>query len=199
MITNAVPDQASKHTGAEKAAVLLVTLGEQVGAEVLKHLDEDEVATIGKEIARTQNITAEDAESILNEFYHLSMAQDYVLKGGIDYARKMLVTAFGAEAAKKMLTAWSKCWVTTRPASTRSRRRTPATREIHPQRTSADDCARIEPSCPSQAAGLLFSLLSSYAPTWCSAWPTRPDLAGDYFEDRQYHRSKTEIVRRVEL
>ena len=103
MITNTLPDQSAKHSGAEKAAVLLVTLGEQLGAEVLKHLDEDEVALIGKEVARTLNISAEDAESILNEFYHLSMAQDYVLKGGIDYARKMLVTAFGPESAKKML------------------------------------------------------------------------------------------------
>ena len=103
MITNALPDQSTKHSGAEKAAVLLVTLGEQLGADVLKHLDEDEVAVIGKEVARTLTISAEDAEAILNEFYHLSMAQDYVLKGGIDYARKMLVTAFGAEPAKKML------------------------------------------------------------------------------------------------
>ena len=103
MITNTLPEPVARHSGAEKAAVLLVTLGEQLGAEVLKHLDEDEIATIGKEVARTLTISAEDAESILNEFYHLSMAQDYVLKGGIDYARKMLVTAFGAESAKKML------------------------------------------------------------------------------------------------
>ena len=102
MITNTFPEDAPKHTGAQKAAVLLVTLGDQIGAEVFKHLDEDEVAVIGKEVARTVNISAEDSESILNEFYHLLMAQDYVLKGGIDYAKKLLLNAFGAESAKKI-------------------------------------------------------------------------------------------------
>ncbi|MBI5280096.1 MAG: flagellar motor switch protein FliG [Candidatus Solibacter usitatus] len=106
MITNSLANRDTdgpKHSGAQKAAVLLVTLGEQTGAEVLKHLDEDEVAVIGKEVARIHSITAEDAEAILDEFYQMSVAQDYVLKGGIDYARKILVTAFGAESARKIL------------------------------------------------------------------------------------------------
>jgi flagellar motor switch protein FliG len=48
-------------------------------------------------------VTAEDSEGILNEFYQMTMAQDYVLKGGIDYARKILMTAFGPEAGRKIL------------------------------------------------------------------------------------------------
>lgn len=106
MITNmnSEKEQAPpKFTGMQKAAVLMVTLGEELGGDVLKHLDEDEVAVIGKEVARIPSITAEDAESILEEFYQMSMAQDYVLKGGIDYARKMLVSAFGPEAATKII------------------------------------------------------------------------------------------------
>lgn len=105
MITNTATaqEQERKHTGAQKAAVLMVTLGDAISGEVLKHLDEDEVAEIGKEVARIPTITAEDAEAILDEFYQMSVAKDYVLKGGIDYARKMLVNAFGNEAAKKIL------------------------------------------------------------------------------------------------
>ena len=77
MITNANAEknQVSRHTGSQKAAVLMVTLGEQVSSEVLKHLDEDEVAMIGKEVARIAAITSEDAETILEEFYTMSMAQ----------------------------------------------------------------------------------------------------------------------------
>ena len=106
MITNTANEkdqQSPKLTGAQKAAVLMVTLGDMISGEVLKHLDEDEVAEIGKEVARIPSITAEEAEAILDEFYQMSMAKDYVLKGGIDYARKMLVNAFGSEAAKKIL------------------------------------------------------------------------------------------------
>jgi len=70
---------------------------------VLKHLEEEEVAAIGKEVARISAITAVEAEAILDEFYQMSMAQDYVLKGGIEYARKMLINAFGPEMATRIL------------------------------------------------------------------------------------------------
>jgi flagellar motor switch protein FliG len=102
-INNEKEQAPPKFSGMQKAAVLMVTLGEELGGEVLKHLDEDEVAVIGKEVARIPSISAEDAEAILEEFYQMSMAQDYVLKGGIDYARKMLISAFGSEAAVKII------------------------------------------------------------------------------------------------
>lgn len=105
MITNtqSEKDKAARLNGAQKAAVLMVSLGEQTGAEILKHLDEDEVAAIGKEVARLSSLSSEDAETTLEEFYTMSMAQDYVLKGGFEYARKMLISAFGPESAKKIL------------------------------------------------------------------------------------------------
>lgn len=105
MITNtqSEKDKSTRLTGAQKAAVLMVSLGEHTGAEILKHLDEDEVASIGKEVARLSSLSSEDAETTLEEFYTMSMAQDYVLKGGFEYARKMLISAFGPESAKKIL------------------------------------------------------------------------------------------------
>ncbi len=105
MITNALPEKESvqRYSGPQKAAVLMVTLGEELSGQVLKHLEEDEVAAIGKEVARIPAITAVEAEGILDEFYQMSMAQDYVLKGGIEYARKMLVNAFGPEMATRIL------------------------------------------------------------------------------------------------
>jgi flagellar motor switch protein FliG len=70
---------------------------------VLKHLEEDEVQHIGREIAKLHAITSDQADHVLEEFYQMLVARDYVMKGGIDFARKVLVTAFGPEAAKKML------------------------------------------------------------------------------------------------
>ena len=89
--------------GIRKAAILLVILGDQISGEILKQMDEDEVQMLGREVARVVSISNDQAEEILEEFYQMSMAREYVLKGGIDYAKKMLVNAFGPEHAKRMV------------------------------------------------------------------------------------------------
>src|ERR1700737_3889044 len=89
--------------GIRKAAILMVILGEQISAEILKQLDEEEVQMLGREVARVVSIGNDQAEDILEEFYQMSVAREYVLKGGIDYAKKMLINAFGPEHAKKMV------------------------------------------------------------------------------------------------
>ena len=101
MITNA--DRPVVLSGLRKAAILMITLGDQASSEILKELDEDEVQAIGREVARVTAIPTEHAEAVLEEFYQMSMAHDYVLKGGLDYARKLLVNAFGPEQAKRIL------------------------------------------------------------------------------------------------
>lgn len=101
MIANA--DRPVTIPAIRKAAVLMVILGDQIGGEILKHLDEEEVQLISREVARISSITTENAESILDEFYQMTLAHEYVLKGGVDYARKILVNAFGPEQAKKVL------------------------------------------------------------------------------------------------
>lgn len=92
-----------KLTGAQKSAVLLITLGDGMSAEVLKHMDEDEVQRIGREVALAQRVSNEVAEQVLDEYYQMSVAHDFVLRGGVDYARKVLNQAFGPETAKRML------------------------------------------------------------------------------------------------
>jgi len=89
--------------GIRKAAILMIILGEQTSAEILRQLDDEEVQSIGREVARITSINNEQAETIVEEFYQMSMARDYVLKGGIDYAKKMLMNAFGPEHAKKLM------------------------------------------------------------------------------------------------
>jgi flagellar motor switch protein FliG len=102
MITN-LDSAAPPIPGVRKAAILMVILGEQTSAEILRCLDEDEVQAIGREVARISSINNEQAETILEEFYQMSVARDYVLKGGIDYAKKMLMNAFGPEQSKKLM------------------------------------------------------------------------------------------------
>src|SRR6478672_9267679 len=98
-----LPKSESLIPGIRKAAILLVSLGEEASAEVLRQLEEQEVQQLGREVARLGSISAEQAEAVLEEFHQMSLAHDYVLKGGMDYARKLLNTAYGPEAAKKVL------------------------------------------------------------------------------------------------
>jgi flagellar motor switch protein FliG len=102
MIQNAEP-APNTLSGVRKAAILMIILGEGACSEILKQMDEDEIQDIGREVARIQSITSEQADEVLEEFYNMAVAHDYVLKGGIDYARKVLIGAFGPEQAKKLL------------------------------------------------------------------------------------------------
>src|SRR5438105_13775712 len=92
-------DQAPPLPGIRKAAILLITLGEQTCGEILKQMDEEEVQAIGREVARLTSVTSEQAESLLEEFYQMTVSHDYVLKGGIDDARKILFNTCGRAAA----------------------------------------------------------------------------------------------------
>lgn len=90
-------------SGIQRAAVVLVMLGDLASAEIVKHLTEDEVQLVSREIARLKTVDAPIAEAVLEEFYQLTAARDYVIKGGIDYAKTMLQNAFGPETAKKLM------------------------------------------------------------------------------------------------
>ena len=90
-------------SGLRKAAILMVMIGDEASSVILRELDEEEVQLIGREIARVLTLNSEEAEGVLEEFYQMGVAHEYVVKGGIDYARKVLNSAFGAESAKKML------------------------------------------------------------------------------------------------
>jgi len=89
--------------GLRKAAILMVSLGEDSSAEILRELDEDEVQMLSREIARMGAVPLEHVEAILEEFHQMSVAHDYMVKGGIDYARKLLVSAYGPESAKRIV------------------------------------------------------------------------------------------------
>ena len=98
-------DAARDHkplSGPRRAAILLIALGEQSSAEIIKGLNEDEVQIVSREVARVKSITSDQSEAVLEEFHQLMIGREYVKNGGIDYANKMLKSAFGPEAAKKI-------------------------------------------------------------------------------------------------
>lgn len=89
--------------GARKAAILCLVLGDEAASEIFKHLEEDEVQTISREIATLTRVTSDQADDVLEEFHQLMIARSYVMSGGIEYAKRLLVKAYGAEIAKRVL------------------------------------------------------------------------------------------------
>jgi flagellar motor switch protein FliG len=88
--------------GIRKVAILMIMIGPEASSALFRELDEEEVQEISREIARVQTLTPEEAEVVLEEFYQMSVAHDYVIKGGVEYAKKVLHNAFGAEQARKI-------------------------------------------------------------------------------------------------
>jgi len=86
-----------------KAAMLLVVLGEQASADLLQQLSEEDVQKVSREVAKITAISGDQAETVLTEFHHIATAGDYVARGGMEYARKLLQAAFTPEVAKRLL------------------------------------------------------------------------------------------------
>ncbi|HXA68448.1 MAG TPA: flagellar motor switch protein FliG [Bryobacteraceae bacterium] len=93
-------ENGSKISGPQKAAILLVTLGERLGGEILKLLSEDEVKSVSKAIARLERVTPNQTESVLEEFCQSALGGGG--RGGFDYAKRMLSSAFGPEGARRL-------------------------------------------------------------------------------------------------
>jgi flagellar motor switch protein FliG len=89
--------------GLQKAAILLVILGEDAASQVYRHLPPDEVERITQEIAGLNAVKAETAQAVLEEFERLVKAGDYMAQGGKDFANRLLIKAFGEEGAKELL------------------------------------------------------------------------------------------------
>ncbi len=89
--------------GLQKAAILLMTLGAEAGAELMRQLSEEEIQAVSRQVARTSSVGPDQAESVLEEFQQMVVARDFVRKGGLDQAKHLLVTAFGPESAEKIL------------------------------------------------------------------------------------------------
>ncbi|MBQ8246808.1 MAG: flagellar motor switch protein FliG [Lachnospiraceae bacterium] len=90
-------------TGLQKAAILLISLGPEKSALIFKHLKEEEIEELTLEIANTRSVTPQIKETIINEFYEVCLAQQYIAEGGIGYAKELLEKALGADKAVEVL------------------------------------------------------------------------------------------------
>ncbi len=95
--------QEQEMSGIQKAAILLISLGPEKSATIFKHLKEDEIEQLTLEIANTRSVSPQTKEDIINEFYEVCLAQQYIAEGGIGYAKELLEKALGAEKAMAVI------------------------------------------------------------------------------------------------
>ncbi len=92
-----------EYNGVQKAAILLIALGPEKSAEIFKHLKEEEIEELTLEIANTRSISPQTKDDVLNEFYQICLAQQYIAEGGIGYAKELLEKALGEEKAQGVI------------------------------------------------------------------------------------------------
>jgi flagellar motor switch protein FliG len=90
-------------TGKQKAAILLIALGPDISAQILKHMREDEIEKLTLEIANQRKLSQEQKDKVLTEFHQMCLAKEYISNGGLDYAREVLEKALGAEKAVSII------------------------------------------------------------------------------------------------
>lgn len=95
---------ADKMTGKDKAAILLIALGQEISKEVFKHLEGEEIEELYLQIAKTTKVSPEAKDRVFEEFNELMLAQQYLAQGGITYARELLQSALGESKAVEIIT-----------------------------------------------------------------------------------------------
>ena len=90
-------------SGIQKAAVLLISLGPERSANVFKHLKEEEIEELTLEIANTRSVSPDVKGQVLDEFYEVCLAQQYIAEGGVNYAKELLEKALGADKARDVI------------------------------------------------------------------------------------------------
>lgn len=157
-----------KLTQVQKAALILVALGPIESAAVLRHIPEDEADKIAKAIVRLDATTPEQLHRSLEEFEQDSTSHRLLLKGGMDYAQKLLIEAYGIETATRLIERLTK---SLKPES--------ATFENF-RKTDPQQLAKfIQDEHPQTIALILSNLDSSQAATLLSSLPveTRTEVA----------------------
>jgi flagellar motor switch protein FliG len=90
-------------TGLRKAAVVLLSLEKALAAEVMAQLRKEEVEALTMEIARLDDVTKEEQDGAIEEFYNLGLARVHIERGGMDYAHDLLEQSLGKEKAGAIL------------------------------------------------------------------------------------------------
>jgi flagellar motor switch protein FliG len=86
-----------------KAAIMMMILGPEISGDIVKHLSEADIEILALEVTRLEKVFPETRQGVIDEFYQLALAQDFIAEGGIDNAKAVLEAAFGVDKAGAIL------------------------------------------------------------------------------------------------
>jgi flagellar motor switch protein FliG len=157
-----------KLTGLQKAAIFLIAIGPKESAQIIKHLPERDSDRIAKAIARLEHVGHESVEQSLAEYNQFVASQKLVVRGGVEYAEKVLVEAYGEDVARKLISRLNKSLETDLGVFDNFRK-------VDPQQLAKF----IQDEHPQTIALILSHLEPSHAARLISALPSeiRPDIA----------------------
>jgi len=161
-------DIEKKLTGLQKAAIFLIAIGPRESAKIVKHLPEEDADRLAKAIARLENVGHEAVEESLTEYNQFVTSQKLLVRGGVEYAQKVLIEAYGEEAARKLITRLNKSLETDLGVFDNFRK-------VDPQQLAKF----IQDEHPQTIALILSHLDPTHAARLISALPAdiRPDIA----------------------
>ncbi len=90
--------------GRRRAAALLIALGPELAADVMRTLPEEDISRLTWEIVGIGSLTQKEREDIMSTFYETLVGRDFVSVGGLEYAQDMLERAMGKERADEIVT-----------------------------------------------------------------------------------------------
>ena len=91
------------YNGLQKAAILMIALGPEKASKLFKHLKDEEIEALTLEIANTKSVSQQVKDDVMDEFYELCLAQQYIAEGGIGYAKELLDNALGSDRASEVI------------------------------------------------------------------------------------------------
>lgn len=102
-IKNDKQKKATGLTGAQKAALMMIAINVETAAEVFKYLDAAEIEVISAEITKVRNIPSNIVDQVIEDFYNMVTAREYMLEGGLEYAQAVLEKSFGFAKASEII------------------------------------------------------------------------------------------------
>jgi flagellar motor switch protein FliG len=94
---------ANETTGARKAAILLLSLGQEEASQILKRLPAGQVEEVSREIASIGNVAVDARREVFGEFYNLALANNWAAEGGLEYAKALLMKSLSEDEAKRII------------------------------------------------------------------------------------------------
>ncbi len=93
----------SELNGLQKSALLFIALNVDVASQVFKYLEPTDVEAISAEITKVKNIPSHVVEQVIDEYYELVTAREYLLEGGLEFAQQVLEKSFGYSKALEVI------------------------------------------------------------------------------------------------